>query len=107
MIILSSIVVSDSLRSLRRNHVTTRASSWLVNAAQNFTKVQIFQMPEMLNSRRVIHAKRIIRAASFAPQDVYSRLCIDLTCKSLVLNASFASGVNAPLWVWNDMRVSK
>ncbi len=24
-------------------------------------------------------------------------LCIDLTCKSLALNASFASGVNAPL----------
>ncbi len=44
--------------------------------------------------------KRSIRAASFAqtaPQDVYSRLWIDLTCKSLALNASFTSGVNAPL----------
>ncbi len=110
MIILSSIVVSDSLRSLRHNHVTTRASSWLVNAARIFAKVQIFQLalfvrithqtPEMLNSRRVIHVNRVIRAASFVritPQDVYSRLCIDLTCKSLALNASFASGVNAPL----------
>ncbi len=45
--------------------------------------------------------KRSIRTASFArtaPQDVYSRLCIDLTCKSLALNASFVSGVNAPLY---------
>ncbi len=107
MIILSSIVVSDSLRSLRRNHVTTRASSWLVNAAQSlasFAKVQIFQLvrfvritrqtPEMLNSRRVIRAASFVR---ITPQDVYSRLCIDLTCKSLALNASFVSGVNAPL----------
>ncbi len=70
MIILSSIVVSDSLRSLHRNDVTTRASSWLVNAASS---------------------------ARIAPQDVYSRLCIDLTCKSHALNASFTSGVNAPL----------
>ncbi len=75
MIILSSIVVSDSLRSLRRNHVTTRASSWLVNAARIFAKVQIFQLarfeqitryarqtPETLNSRRLIRVNRLIRA---------------------------------------------
>ncbi len=29
--------------------------------------------------------------------DCLSRLCIDLTCKSFARNASFASGVNAPL----------
>ncbi len=83
------------------------AIDWLI-----FAKVQIFQLvwfaritryarqtPETLNLRRVMRVDRIIRTASFAriaPQDVYSRLCIDLTCKSLALNASFASGVNAP-----------
>ncbi len=55
------------------------------------------QKPQTLNSRRLIRA---IRAASFtriAPQDFLSRLCIDLTCKSFARNASFVSGVNAPL----------
>ncbi len=63
-----------------------------------FAKVLIFQLArQTLNSRRVIHA---IRAASFtriASQDFLSRLCIDLTCKSFARNASFVSGVNAPL----------
>ncbi len=59
-----------------RNHVTARASSWLVNAARISAKVQIFQL------------------APFTPQDCLSCLCIDLTCKSFT---SFASGVNAPL----------
>ncbi len=47
--------------------------------------------------------KHSIRAASFArivPQDSLSRLCIDLTCKSFARNASFASGVNAPLQIY-------
>ncbi len=53
-----------------RNHVTVRASSWLVNAVQKSAKVQIF------------------------PQDCLSHLCIGLTCKSFARNASFTSGVN-------------
>ncbi len=64
MIILSSIVFSDSLRSLRRNHVTTKASSLLVNAARISAKVQIFQLarqtPETLNSRES-HRRMSIR----------------------------------------------
>lgn len=43
-------------------------------------------------------AIRVIRAAPFAcnaPQDVHSRVCIDLTCKLLALDARSASGVNA------------
>ncbi len=66
MIILSSIVVSDSLRSLHPNHVTTRASSWLVTAARIFAKVQIFQLvlqtPETLNLRESRHSRRLISA---------------------------------------------
>ncbi len=87
-----------------RNHVNARASSWSVTVARISAKVPIFQllwmarqMPQTLNSRRVIRA---ICAASFtwiAPQDFISRLCIDLTCKSFARNASFASGVNASL----------
>ncbi len=52
-----------------RNHVTARASSWLVSAAWISANVQIFQLvlfvriarqtPQTLNSRRVIHAIRV------------------------------------------------
>ncbi len=82
-----------------RNDVTARARSWLVNAARISAKVQIFQLARFarINSRysREWHVKH-----SIAPQDSLSRLCIDLTCKSFVRNASFASGVNAPLCFW-------
>ncbi len=60
-----------------------------------FNSHDLHQMPQTLNSRRVIRENRVIRAASFAriaPQDCLSRLCIDLTCKSFVRNAPFASG---------------
>ncbi len=65
-----------------RNHVTARASSWLVNVARISAKVQIFQLALFV---------RIVQ------QDCLSRLCIDLTCNS------FESGVNAPL-VQNERR---
>ncbi len=52
------------------------------------------QAPQKLNSRCVIRAASFVR---LTPQDCQSRLCIDLTCKSFARNASFASGVNAPL----------
>ncbi len=100
-----------------RNHVTARASSWLVNAARISTKVQIFQLAWFTlfarmarQTAQTLNLCRVIRAASFsriAPQDCQSRLCIDLTCKSFSRNASFTSGVNAPwhsnqptAWVW-------
>ncbi len=41
------------------------------------------------------HSRHLICANRAA--GCLSRLCIDLTCKSYALNASFASGVNAPL----------
>ncbi len=89
--VLSSIVVSDfCLRWLRRNHVMK--NSWLVNAARNvrqsldFLTCYVRQTPETLNLCSVICAAGCL-----------SRLCIDLTCKSLALSASLASGVNAPL----------
>ncbi len=72
--------------SARRNDVTARASSWLVNAARISAKIQIFQL-----ARQTLNSHRVIRAASFvqiAPQDCLSRLCIDLTCKSFARNAS-------------------
>ncbi len=85
-----------------RNDVTARASSWLVYAARISAKAQIFQLfarmaSQKLNSRRVIRAVRAASFARIAPQDCLSRLCIDLTCKSFARNASFMSGVNAPL----------
>ncbi|MFV1062020.1 hypothetical protein, partial [Klebsiella pneumoniae] len=62
-------------------------------------KIERFrQTRKTFNSPRAIRAICIIRAAPFtriAPQDVYSRVCIDLTCKSLTLDASSVSGVNA------------
>ncbi len=80
---LSSMFASDiCLRSPRRNHVSTRARSLLVNAAQIFCQSSHFSTRAL----RTNHAAECL-----------SRLCIDLTCKSLALNASFASGVNAPL----------
>ncbi len=63
MIILSSIVVSVSLRSLRCNHVTTRASSWLVNAVRISAKVQFCRLT--LHSRLVwTHLKSVHASAS-------------------------------------------
>ncbi len=77
-----------------RNHVTARASSWLVYVARISTIVLIFQlarfalfawiarqMPQTLNLRRVIRAIRAASFARIAPQDCLSHLCIDLTCK--------------------------
>ncbi len=54
---LSSMFASDiCLRSPRRNHVSTRARSLLVNAANFFAKVHIFQLE---------------RFARITPQNVY------------------------------------
>ncbi len=81
---------------------------------------------ESRHSRQVIHAKRVIRTTSFTWIASFTRIvsftphhsceschshhvihancasgclsciCINLTCKSLALNASFVSGVNTP-----------
>ncbi len=80
-----------------RNDVTARASSWLVNAARISAKVQIFQLAWFARKKRSIRAIRAASFARIAPQYCLSRLCIDLTCKSFVRFASFASGVNTPL----------
>ncbi len=89
IITLSSIVVSDFLPLLVMTSLLEQALDWLTGREYP-PKFRFF------NSR----IKRSICAASFAriaPQDCLSRLCIDLTYKSFARNASFASGVNAPL----------
>ncbi len=84
-----------------RNDVTARASSWLVyfTRCENPPKFSFFNS-SYSREWRVKRSIRAVRAASFArivPQDCLSHLCIDLTCKSFARNASFVSGVNAPL----------
>ncbi len=89
---LSSIVVSDFLPPLVMTSLLEQAPDWL-------TRCEYPPKFRFFNSREWC-AKCSIRAASFAriaPHDCLSRLCIDLTCKSFARNASFASGVNAPL----------
>ncbi len=63
-------------------------TSLLEQAPDWLTRREFSPKFRFFNSRES-RPKRSIRAASFAritPQDVYSRLCIDLTCKSLALN---------------------
>ncbi len=81
-------------------------TSLLEQAPDWLTRREYTPKFRFFNLRGSKRPKRSIRAASFArtaPQDVCSRLCIDLTCKSLALNASFASGVNAP-WSINPIK---
>ncbi|KAI2650525.1 T-lymphocyte surface antigen Ly-9 [Labeo rohita] len=80
----SFAAVSGSIRSVQQ------APDWLTRREYS-PKFRFF------NSRESRVCASNAQNAPFAPPDVYSCLCIDLTCKSLALNASFASGVNAPL----------
>ncbi len=92
-ITLSSIVVWDFLPPLVMTSLLEQAPDWL-------TRREYPPKFRFFNSCESRVKKRSIRGASFAriaPQDCLSRLCIDLTCKSVVRFASFASGVNAPL----------
>ncbi len=92
---LSSIVVWDFLPPLVITSLLEQAPDWLTRREYP-PKFRFFNSRYSCAKR----PKRSIHATSFAriaPQDCLSRLCIDLTCKSFARNASFASGVNAPL----------
>ncbi len=90
----SSIVVSDFLPPLVMTSLLEQAPDWFGEYPPTF---RFFNSRKWRVKRSIRCVIRAIYAASFAPQDCLSRLCIDLTCKSFARNASFASGVNAPL----------
>lgn len=96
----------------------TRTRSLLVNVAnlrqssvfqiERFAQIKCYvhQTPKTLNLHHIISLNRVIRAASFTqttPQDVYC--IIDLTCKSLMLNASprLVSRVHTQLMIYQKL----